>query len=357
MKKHKAPKRMLTMALAACAMVSLVLVPTGMRAQTAGDIASKSQQAAQIAAEINALDSQLGIASEAYNRVKVDLDAITAKVNETQKRLSEIKESLKKRRDILNQRAASMYKDGRTSLLEVLLNTSDFGEFLERAEYVSRVARNDAELIDRIKSTKESVELLERQYSESRRQQEGLVQQAMTQKTGIENKLSERQRLLTSVNQDIQKLLAEQVSAQRAGDQELNKQAQQTLVTAPEGGLAKTCMRYLGVVYHWAGAGPGQCPTGQHRICFDCSGLTMYVYKLFGYDLPHNAAMQFNKGIKITLQQARPGDLVYFGSPPHHVGMYLGNDMFIHAPQTGDVVKVSRLSSRKDLSGITRFTK
>ena len=345
------------LALIACASVMLSVAPTGVRAQTAGDIASKSQQAAQIAREIDALNKELSVSSEEYNRVKVGLDAISEKVDQTQKRLNEIKQSLKKRRDLLNQRAASMYKDGKTSLLEVLLNTKDFGDFLERADYVSRVARNDADLIDRIKSTKESVEVLESQYAESKRQQQALVQQVMAKKNDVENKLGTRQNLLNSVNQDIQRLLAQQVTVQRASDQVMNQQAQQTLVTAPDGGLAKTCMRYLGVVYHWAGAGPGQCPTGEHRICFDCSGLTMYVYKLFGIDLPHNAAMQFNMGIKITLQQARPGDLVYFGMPPHHVGMYLGNDMFIHAPQTGDVVKVSKLSSRSDLSGITRFTK
>jgi cell wall-associated NlpC family hydrolase len=83
----------------------------------------------------------------------------------------------------------------------------------------------------------------------------------------------------------------------------------------------------------------------------------MYVYRLHGIDLPHNAAMQFNRGIKVTLDQARSGDLVFFGMPPHHVGMYLGNDLFVHAPQTGDVVKVSRLSSRTNTSGLCRYTR
>jgi cell wall-associated NlpC family hydrolase len=144
---------------------------------------------------------------------------------------------------------------------------------------------------------------------------------------------------------------------QRASDEALNKQAQDLLLDAPDTGLARTALKYLGIPYHWAGAGPGQCPTGEHRICFDCSGLTQYVYKLFGISIPHNAAMQFNRCLKVTLKQARPGDLVFFGRPPHHVGMYLGNDLFVHAPMTGDVVKVSKLSSRKDLSGIGRFSK
>src|SRR5450759_4594346 len=91
---------------------------------------------------MTALDQQMSVATEAYNRVKVDLDAITVKVDETEKRLYDIRQNLKKRRDLLNQRAATMYKDGRTSMLEVLLRTKDFGDFLEQANYISRIAQN-----------------------------------------------------------------------------------------------------------------------------------------------------------------------------------------------------------------------
>ena len=356
-KSLKTLKNLMTVALAVLAASLLLAAPVGVRAQTSGDISSKSQQAAQIAGEIDALDKQMGVAAEAYNRVKVDLDAISAKVDAAEKRLYEITQSLAKRRSLLNARAANMYMTGKTSMLEVLLGTKDFADFLERADYVSRVARDDVNLIDRIKSTRDSVQLVDSQLDEAKRQQQGLVEQEEAKKSQIQVQLAQRRNLLNSVNQDIQRALADQQQAQRASDAELNKLAQQALLSAPESGLAKTAMRYLGVPYHWAGAGPGQCPTGEHTICFDCSGLTMYVYKLFGVELPHNAAMQFNMGIKITLQQARAGDLVYFGMPPHHVGMYLGNDMFIQAPQTGDVVKVTKLSSRSDLSGITRFTK
>ena len=341
------------------AAITLLLMPaTGVIAvPTGNDIASKSQQAAEVSREIDALDKELGVAAEAYDRVKVELDEITNEVNETRQRLSEIKQSLKDRRDILNERAAAMYKNGRTSMLEVLLRTKDFVDFLERADYVSRVAQSDAKLITRIKSNRDSVSQLERQLAEQQRQKEGLVQQSIAKKQQVEGKLVQRQMLLDGLNQDIQRMLAEQTAQQRAVDVVLNDEAKDKLTNAPEGGLAKTAMKYLGVVYHWAGAGPGKCPDGVHRICFDCSGLTQYVYKLHGMSIPHNAALQFNRGIKITLQQARPGDLVFFGMPPHHVGMYLGNDMFLHAPQTGDVVKVSRLSSRNDISGFCRFKK
>ena len=339
------------------AAVTLLLVPTTgvIAVPTGDDIASKSQQAADVSREIDALDKELSVAAEAYDRVKVELDEITDEVNETRLRLSDIKQSLRDRRDILNERAAAMYKNGKTSMLEVLLRTKDFVDFLERADYVSRVAQSDAKLITRIKSNRDSVSQLERDLAEQQRQKEGLVQQSIAKKQQVEGTLAQREILLTSLNQDIQRMLAEQTAQQRAVDTVLNDEALDQLADAPEGGLANTAMKYLGVVYHWAGAGPGKCPTGVHRICFDCSGLTQYVYKLHGISIPHNAALQFNRGIKITLQQARSGDLVFFGTPPHHVGMYLGNDMFLHAPSTGDVVKVSRLSSRNDISGFCRF--
>ncbi|MDD5749007.1 MAG: NlpC/P60 family protein [Actinomycetota bacterium] len=322
-----------------------------------GDLATKSQQAAQVSREIDALDKELSVATEAYDRVKSELDKITEKVDQTRQHLGEIKQSLYKRREILNQRACALYKNGRTSALEVILNTKNFSDFLERADYVVRVTESDTSLINRIKEARDSVADIERNLAEQQHQEEGLVQQAAAEKNVINQKLAERQQLLASINQEIQQMLAEESRRRAAESKALEERAKEVLVNAPEAGIAKTAMRYLGVPYHWAGEGPGKCPTGEHRICFDCSGLTMYVYKLYGISLPHNAAMQFNRGIKVPISQARSGDLVFFGMPPHHVGIYLGNDMFIHAPQTGDVVKVSRLSSRSDFSGACRFIK
>lgn len=343
-------------AAAAVLLVSLLFSPApGLIAQPAGDLASKSQQAAQVSSEINALDQQLDVAAEAYNRVKDELDTITEKVDVTRQRLYEIKISLRQRRELLNNRAAALYKNGRTSMLEVLLETKDFADFLDKADYVARVTQNDSKLIKRIRITRDSVAEIEHEFAEQQRQQQGLLEQAQARKSEVETRLNERQALLNSLNQDIQRLLEEETRARAAETAELERQARDVLVAAPEAGLAKTALKYLGVVYHWAGEGPGRCPTGEHRICFDCSGLTQYVYKLHGISLPHNAAMQFNRGVKIPLSQARPGDLVFFGMPPHHVGMYLGNDMFVHAPRTGDVVKVSKLSARGDLSGVCRY--
>lgn len=94
-------------------------------------------------------------------------------------------------------------------------------------------------------------------------------------------------------------------------------------------------MRYLGVPYVWGGASPSGG--------FDCSGLTMYVYAQVGVSLPHYAAAQYGMGTVVERDQLQPGDLVFFRGLGH-MGMYIGGGNFIHAPHTGDVVKISSLS-------------
>jgi cell wall-associated NlpC family hydrolase len=96
--------------------------------------------------------------------------------------------------------------------------------------------------------------------------------------------------------------------------------------------------QYLGIPYVYAGADP---ITG-----FDCSGLTMYVYEQLGIHLQHWTGYQIHEGLPVPRWALQPGDLVFFydeGGIPGHVGIYIGNNQFIHAPHTGDVVKISSL--------------
>ena len=86
--------------------------------------------------------------------------------------------------------------------------------------------------------------------------------------------------------------------------------------------------------YVWGGASPSG---------FDCSGFTMYVYAQVGVSLPHNAATQYGMGVAVSRGDLQPGDLVFFYGLGH-VGLYIGGGSFIHAPHTGDVVKISSLS-------------
>ena len=92
--------------------------------------------------------------------------------------------------------------------------------------------------------------------------------------------------------------------------------------------------KFIGVPYVWGGSSP-------HG--FDCSGFVRFVYAHFGVSLPHSSYAQFDDGRRVSRRSLRPGDLVFFDGLGH-VGLYVGNGRFIHAPHTGTRVRIERLA-------------
>ena len=191
-----------------------------------------------------------------------------------------------------------------------------------------------------------------------KRQVRRLVGQRLQQQRAIETRLGERRRLLSSLNGEVQRLIAAQqarelAAAQAARSRVVEAQAQQTqayqataigaTAQTPEGasvippsshqGVVGVALQYLGAPYVWAGASPSG---------FDCSGLVMYAYAQVGVSLPHSSYAMWSDGAPVPRDQLQPGDLVFFDGLGH-VGIYIGGGEFVHAPQTGDVVKVSSL--------------
>jgi hypothetical protein len=106
--------------------------------------------------------------------------------------------------------------------------------------------------------------------------------------------------------------------------------------------IVRTARRYVGVPYRWGGESP--------RTGFDCSGLTMVVYRLNGLDLPRSSRQQWKVGRRIDRSRLQKGDLVFFatrgGSKVSHVGIYTGGNKFLHAPSSGRRIQSSSLSDK-----------
>jgi len=106
--------------------------------------------------------------------------------------------------------------------------------------------------------------------------------------------------------------------------------------------IVRTAARYVGVPYRWGGESP--------RTGFDCSGLTMVVYRLNGLDLPRSSRQQWNVGRRIDRRRLQKGDLVFFatrgGNRVSHVGIYTGGNKFLHAPSKGRRIQSSSLSDK-----------
>ncbi|MFC3503574.1 NlpC/P60 family protein [Micromonospora krabiensis] len=108
------------------------------------------------------------------------------------------------------------------------------------------------------------------------------------------------------------------------------------VVSAAARTAIKTACQQVGDPYVWGATGPNS---------FDCSGLTQYAYKAAGISLTHFTGAQWNEGKAVPRSEARPGDLVFFFSDLHHVGLYLGNDKMVHAPRAGKPVQVASINN------------
>ncbi|MFM9124714.1 MAG: C40 family peptidase, partial [Actinomycetota bacterium] len=190
--------------------------------------------------------------------------------------------------------------------------------------------------------------------------------------------LEERQDLLASLSGEISAIIQRREAARRAEAERLAAAAGITLeeavavaggddvalggsadigsagavIEAPPsstvgGSAASIALGALGIPYVWAGSSP--------EGGFDCSGLIMWAYAQVGVSLPHNAAAIYGTGTPVPLEALEPGDIISFRGSGH-AGIYIGGGQYVHAPQTGDVVKVSSLSDRSDIDGAVRVS-
>jgi len=324
-------------------------------------IASKQAEAQSVLDQIHQLDSSLERAVEAYNLANVKLAGIQDDLAANTHNLTVARRSLKNAQRQLEARLVDLYtSDNQDSGLAVLLGSSSLDDMLTRMDAVDRVSNQDTVVLRQVVHFRHEVQRRQRALQKAHAEQKQVVSERAAARASIQGQLGQRQALLGSIKGEIaqlqeqerqrqaelQRQLQERLAAQQ---QAASQQALATTVSpaptptptpippAPpptHGGVVGIAMSYLGAPYVWGGASPSG---------FDCSGFVMYVFAQVGVSLPHNAAAQYGYGTPVSRGSLQPGDLVFFDGLGH-VGIYVGGNSFIHAPHTGDVVKISSLS-------------
>jgi cell wall-associated NlpC family hydrolase len=322
---------------------------------TPGTVASKQAQAQQVLAQIQQIDDSLGAAVESYNLANVQLKRIESDQRENRLQLKLTRANLKVAQDSLAARLVSAYTSTQdNSTLSVLLGATSLDDLLNRIEAVNSTSRQDASIVQQVTSFKAAVQRHRAELRKAHTEQRTIVAQKAAQKQRIESQLASRRQLLSSIKGEIARIRA----AEQAQQRQLAAAARSRLsgvqipvsdglgvsASTPEGstvappnvhgGVVGIAMHYLGVPYVWGGS----TPRG-----FDCSGFVSYVFAQIGVSVPHSSYAQFGMGTAISINALQPGDLVFF-TGASHVGIYIGGGQFIHAPHTGDVVKISSLS-------------
>ena len=329
--------------------------------QVKAQVDALQAQAASVQAEIDSLDQEIEQLNESYNQLSLQVEAVDQGMASLRRQLDLAQTNHDYRVRLLDERLVAIYEDGgRDQFLEILLLSNSLSDFVSGVRLVTTLADQDNRLLADLKSSTQQITTILKGI-DAQKQAEVSVRRQMDETLRLsELKLAERQSTLA----DLDKQIAAVIEQERQRQLEEQRQLQQQLLAglgnwaSYDGPLpqtndavldqaVQTAAAYLGIPYVWAGDRPSSG--------FDCSGFTQYVFAQHGVSLPHYAAYQAAMGFPVAPQDIRPGDLVFFGSPIHHVGLYIGGGEFIEAPHTGAVVKISRLGERSDLSAIRRF--
>lgn len=306
---------------------------------TPEELARRAESAQKARREIEALDRELGEASEAYNLARIQLERVQDRLERIRVRLRDRKATRDRRLDQFVERINAIYKEGDTQVLEVLLNTQELTDFLFRVHFLVTLTRQDADLIKKLKVETARIASDETKAKTLRKEQLKKTEELDQKRTSIEMKLAERGLYIQSLDANIRELFEEERRQISLENQALVEKilANDGSVDIPgrPGSVVHTALHYLGIPYLWGGSNPS--------IGMDCSGFTMRVFERHGVKIPHYSRSQYAVGTRIAMAELIPGDLVYFGNPIGHVGMYIGAGYFIHSPRTGDFVKISRL--------------
>ena len=285
----------------------------------------------ELFSRVQALSKIVGKDKEFIESIDSKKEELNSKVKSLGDKKDEINKLNKEVQDTLNQLA------GKKREQEVLANQAKAEKSKFDAEYLSQLER------DAVKTQFDTIDNANSSSTE--------IEGAINQLVSIKNNQIKSAIVTKEINDKIEKAKIAAKQKKVAEEKEAAKRAKEaqastsntkssgkksnSTVAAPEAGKAQAILneayKHLGANYVWGATGPDT---------FDCSGFTEYVYEhAAGIDISRTTYTQINVGQSVSQDQLKPGDLVF----PHagHVGIYVGNGQMIHAPQTGEVIKVA----------------
>jgi cell wall-associated NlpC family hydrolase len=365
----RAPRR-----LAASSALLIGLLLAGLVGATApgahaDPIGAKRAQAQSVLLRLQQLEAAEGRANSRYQAATAKLYQVEHELGVNKQALGVARGNLSRAQHSLAQRLVAIYTtQDEQSSLAVILGARSLDDLISRIETANSVSSQDAALIHDVLSFRHQVVQRRALLTRQRTEQHQLVATRAAERNRIHANVATEQNLYSSVRSQLQSLIAQQQSQQAAAARQA-RAAAHTQALSPTGsfgvgdptggpvpsthysGVVGIAMQYLGVKYVWGGASPSG---------FDCSGLVMYVFAQVGISLPHYTVAQWNYpgAVSVPRNELQPGDLVFFAGLGH-VGIYVGNGQFIHAPHTGDVVRIDSLSEgwyASEYDGAKRIT-
>ncbi len=360
----------LNAAFAAVLAVGLSVPAASAFAAPSDDKQAEAQAALQ---KLNQYQSELDQASANYEAAHQEQIDAQNRVDEAQKQIEEKTAQIEKDQQRLSDRARDMYRSGDTNFLDVILGASSFEQFATTWNMLETLNGNDAELVSETKTAREELQAAKQEAEEQAKVASDKAEEAKSVAEAADQKASEMQQTYNSLSAEAQELISQERAAQEAQQQAAAAAAEQngtagndaaTTITnnnrnnatssnsssssnsnknnasssatnnsKPQSvsgnSVVNRAYSQLGKPYKWGAVGPNS---------FDCSGLVSYC--LTGSYSRLGTTGTFMGWTRVSNPQ--PGDICVNS---HHCGIYIGGGQMIHAPQTGDVVKVSSVHS------------
>jgi cell wall-associated NlpC family hydrolase len=346
--------RRAALALAGAVGILVGTVPASAAPGTPGTAAEAAEMVAARGHDLEAL-------SEMFNEAREELRAQQAAAQAAQVELDRATALLTTAQQNVRGVARTAYTGEGLNSFKALMISGSADEFVGRMSTLQHVASHQNELLGHAADANAAAATAQQQVQASMVEAQRQYDAVSAQQADLERQIAEYKAVHDRLSAAEQRAVASAAAQAHADGSAHGARASRGARTEPlpaasapvvaNSGAAQiaidTAMAQRGKPYVWAAGGPGS---------FDCSGLTQYAFKAAGINLPHSSRMQSQMGQSVSRDALQPGDLVFFYSPVSHVGIYIGGGQMVHAPTSGDVVKVAPVDVMGGYAGARRIS-